>query len=868
MTASTNSARHKTVFVSVSQSTYVVFIGNLTSSSTINGLNLSADIVTLSGHQTINGFKTFNQQVEFKSDIIVDKTLNGVNLTSWKDEAVLSTFKGKVTGEKSFTNGVNITNNLNTGSLNYNNLTIQNPTENLISLSKNGTWPSNIIFREVAANSITVAGLINGVNIPSDLVTLSGNETIKGKKKFLGVTNIYGKLDVKGLLNRKNFTEVVSRTLLKSNNSTLSGNVTFEKDVYFKDDVTLDGTLNKVSIPDDFITLNTIQNIGGQLHFTQNTTFEGILNTEEVYVTTTVNNIDISKLADEAFYKDRNQTISSNLMFIGGIDCKRNLSVAGLINGVNLTQLFNSTVRLSKDQQVSGNKVFQRDTYFESPIVTPGTINGINLKEFNASILRSNGIIELPDNFTINDTTYINKVTTSNTTLLNNVNLKDFLENSAKRSTNSNIINGKLTFTKSLEVTNLTTSTVNNIPVNQILTTNSNQTITGTPEFTSVILEDLNMEGLLNSIDVKGLNVNTLKKEGAQNITGKYTFQNDVIVQGNTDVEGYINGVNLTDYNNNAVKLNSDETISGMKSFTNITFGNVTFASFLNNINMSLLFSDALVKNKDQIVCQSKSFTDNMNIGNGSFENVIMSGLLNGVDIKNLDDIAVKLNKNQLLNGSYNFTDTLVVENNLTVQGKINDKDINEDFMLTSNDQTISGYKTFMGQMAGNKVYVTGKVDTINDIQDVYKKRFSLTANQTITSTIKFNDVVMQKEMKFPNNSTINNIDISEELIDASSNSVINGWKRFDGVTIRGNLSTETGIVNNVNLTSINENALFKKGRGVQYMKVDQIFQKNLTIEGKRCQNIFIHYVFQFQSIKVLNVLMAFRAPNSLGLVW
>ena len=87
----------------------------------------------------------------------------------------------------------------------------------------------------------------------------------------------------------------------------------------------MSGKINGVSLPDDVVTLHTYQNINNTLLLTTDTTFENDVMTFVVDVNETVNGIDISDMERNAIFKDRNQTINSSVIFIGGIDCKQNL---------------------------------------------------------------------------------------------------------------------------------------------------------------------------------------------------------------------------------------------------------------------------------------------------------------------------------------------------------------------------------------------------------------------------------------------------------------------------------------------------------------------------------------------------------------
>ena len=767
----------------------------------------------------------------FDNHIEVNGTINNIDLEYFQRNAIIKNDSREITGNKSFLSGANLIKTFEVESVN--NIIISNLTQNLVPIHENRTWSSNYIFENIIINNNLVVNRVNNYVIPDDIVSLNSIDEITASKIFTENSEFKSNLYTEGNLNNKIFQEVYENSLKNNSDETVYGNTIFNKDVYFSKNINVDGKLNNLSIPNDVITLTTNQNITGTIEFTQDSDFNDVLSTEIILVNTTVNDIDISVMEADAVYKDRNQTINGNIVFVGGVECKQNLSVAGLINGVNLSELINTTVRVSKDQYISGTITFTDDVMLEVPLTSPGTINGINISSLNNLVLKNNQNQTITNDFKINgNVEVLSNLTSFNTSQINNIDFSEFFTSSAKKD-QLNIINGSLTYNNKIEIENLTTSTISNINISDILTTNTNQTITSTLHFDSVKTEDIELSELINNINLTNLYLDTLKKNENQTVFAKYIFLNNVHTNGNVTVNGNINDINLQEFNEDVVHLSGDEVIYGIKVFENVTFGNVSFRNTVNDINLTFLMEDALVKQGDQQICQRKTF-GSLFIVNGDkciFNKINVSGLVSGVNVTNLNLQAVKLTEQQELQGNYNFSEKLIVDGNLTINEKINNMSLQNHFMLTYSDQKVNGSMRFGKGVISNDITVNGLVDKVN-VTELKETRFSLQQNDTVYGQLHFNDTQFSKQVVFPQNATINSIDVSEELIDINKDEEIQGKKIFNEVLVRQDLNGTTGIVNGVNLREINQKALRNESSTVQLLEMDQLFTNNLTIRG------------------------------------
>ncbi|XP_057307107.1 uncharacterized protein LOC130645210 [Hydractinia symbiolongicarpus] len=814
--------------------TNVTVNGNLVTTSTIDGLDLSEDAVTLTGPQSIGGHKTFRVGVtNVNSNIVVTGFVDSVNLTKWEKLAVLKGSGVSITGQKTFVGGINVTTMLKV--LSINDVYLPTLKDDLISLSSNENLYAQFVFENVIVKgNLAANGEIGSYHIPDDFVTLSTAQTIRGMTTFKKIVHVNKMVYSNGTINGEDFLAFYENAVKNGSEDTIYGNIIFQDDVTLLKDAEVAGQVNNLTIPTDVITLTTQQNITGVLTMTEDTVFKEILDAYIIHVDGTVNEIDIYDMEQNAVHKDRNQTINGSIVFVSGIDCKQNLSVAGLINGVNLTELYNTTVRISKDQRVYGEKRFLDDVEFHQTVTSPGLVNNVNLTEIDKNIMKSSGNQTLNANFIFHNYIHIINLRTSNNSWINDVNFHHFL-NSALRSNGTNFINGSVQYDH-LHVSNLVTNLFAGVDLTNIFLISGNQTVLGDINFSSIKTKNVYATNLIDSVNITELKTNTVEKNKDQTLNAMYTFERNVLVNNNLTVKGRINNIDLDEYNNSAVHLTSDETITGVKTFKNVTFQNVTFLGLVNGVNMSLLTDDVLTKTGDHTICQPTTF-ENSVIVNGTAivsDNVLVSSLVNDINITALSQSAVRLNQYQVLSGSYHFQGGLEIGTNLTVN-LLNGISTNQ-LMKTHGDKNISNFFQFSDIDVSGNFDVTTLIDGV-DVAKLNDDRFTLNTDQTVSGSKSFSNVIIKNMIEFPNGSTVNDIDISEHLFQANDTSIINGHKLFTNVSVTGDVTTTTGVVNGVDLHSFNLNAWKTTNDGEQFINMDQTFTKNLTIIGNMTVN-------------------------------
>lgn len=484
------------------KSTCFVFSSDhLRTNSTINGLVIHNQVVLIHSNTRVSGSKTFTSSVHVDNNITVHGNVNGLSFNNLVSSVVLKNQKTPVTGAKIFANKATV-NSLTTNSIN--NIDMITIHHGLLSILPNTTWYEKLQFETIhVTGDSKISGTVNGYRIPEDFVLLGSDQTIEGPKTFINTAtfeNSTFSTDVK--VSKGDIHGFLENAVRKSVPQSIPANLIFDNSVHFEKNSNIAGLLN--GNPVSYLgTITTEQNFTGTVTLTTETTMEDVVNTHTVDVQTTVNSIDISEMEKRTVYKDRNQTINGSIVFVAGIDCKQNLSVAGLINGVNLSELYDTSVRISRPQYIQMQQTFTSDVNFQKELTTSGNINNVNITELSEISLKKHDAQTLTGELvfqkSLNSTEH---VTTQS--FLNNINIHHFLDSAVLlEDQNPVLVNGSLRYSN-LYAEHVTASTISAINTSNVLLTTGYQVVTGQASFTNI------SSGPLSVKAVNGLNITAI----------------------------------------------------------------------------------------------------------------------------------------------------------------------------------------------------------------------------------------------------------------------------------------------------------------------------------------------------------------------
>ena len=183
---------------------------------------------------------------------------------------------------------------------------------------------------------------------------------------------------------------------------------------------------------------------------------------------------------------------------------------------------------------------------------------------------------------------------------------------------------------------------------------------------------------------------------------------------------------------------------------------------------------------------------------------IFTNNLIDSVNITNLDEKAWKKNEVQTIEAEFTFKKNISVSKNVTIKGKLNDKEIVE-IMTTNTEQTISGIKEFQSGLEINNDILL-KNFTLNSLdipKDLVRKTGNITisGNKNFTSDIKFSSPI---NVLGKLNEVILS-DFDEKRMSVSENQTISGSLLFNsGLNIYSDI-TVGGLVDGVYLTGLKE---------------------------------------------------------------
>lgn len=180
---------------------------------------------------------------------------------------------------------------------------------------------------------------------------------------------------------------------------------------------------------------------------------------------------------------------------------------------------------------------------------------------------------------------------------------------------------------------------------------------------------------------------------------------------------------------------------------------------------------------------------------------IFTNNLIDSVNITNLDEKAWKKNEEQTIEAEFTFKKNVSVSKNITIKGKLNDKEIDE-IMTTNTEQTISGSKEFQSglEISSDILLKNFTLNSLDIAKDLVRKTGNITisGNKNFTSDVKFvspinilgklNEVILSdfddKRMSLSQNQTITESMVFNSGLDIYSDITVGGL--VDGVNLTG----------------------------------------------------------------------------------
>ncbi|XP_072030159.1 uncharacterized protein [Amphiura filiformis] len=777
------------------------FLGtvNVTSSisvtGTIDGLDLSEQVVTLSGNHSISGVKNFSSGIRVDGDVIVDGTVDGVDVANLNASVVTLTTDQTIQGAVTFGDSANFQDNLSVdGLVNDVNITflyldaVFNDKGAVQEITAQKTFANEV---SVPSGFIDIVGLVNGNNMTQDFLDKVTDQVVTGQKTFSDGLSVNANLTISGLIHDINLTQLYQEAVLTWRDTEISGLKTFMSDVKIEGSLLMADsvTINGFDISEDFMMTNRQQTVTGLKYF-DNMKVEEDLSVYNLTISDALNGRNFTDFVANRITLTTDEVIIGSWVISNNSYVNGNTTVTGTVNDLHLAELADNVVYKSEAQTITGIKTFTGTVSVLGNVICDALVDGMNISDINTRAM----FIDENQDISGQKTFLENVIVTGDVDvqgLLNDVDIVPLLLDAVYDNKGLQYISAEKTF-----------------------------------EAGFTALQDVSVSGYVDGID---LSLQMLTKTGDQEISGHYTFAEDVNITGNFEIDGCnINDVNIETLNDTLMRTNLPQTIVSTLTFIQDVYveDDVPVTGFVDGVNLTDLKLNAVMLDETIDVSGDLYFTQPVTF----LDDILATGLIHGLDFAAWAAEIVTIDSVQSIPNLRVFTDAITMLGGFTVTGNISaqdafDRDLTEfidDTVLLQGDQTITGRKTFNDDVnAQSNVNVTGTVNdvkvatevvtldgcvgvtgTVNGVK-VATEVVTLDGCVGVTGTV--NDVKVATEVVTLDGcvgvtGTVNGVKVATEVVTLDGNQDIDGNKTFtQNITVNGNI-TVAGIVNGVNI--------------------------------------------------------------------
>ncbi|XP_071540700.1 uncharacterized protein [Panulirus ornatus] len=766
--------------------------GNLDiTTSIIDGVNLDQ----LAGRLSLSELPVWDFDVNFTKPVHVPSiqcggTVNGLNFADLAADIVY-TDQGSaiITGNKHFTKSLTISDAVFSNTFNGERF------DDLVTTNGAQSFTGPVVLQnDVSFESLTVTGTVDGVDVgllaSTALYLDRPEQVVKGKKIFRNTVTAGG-LEITGTINNLDFSNVVTKSGEQNfsapqilHSATFSAVKAYE--IQMSDGFTVNG-VDISELAKRRVRLTSADDYNGVL------TVQGTVSALGSLSAAYINNYNVQHLKEDIVTDDTSTTISGNLVF-SHLHVDQSVTTAGKVgaNGINISHIDAQAVKLASDNNLSG-AIAWGDIIMLDDVDVGGLVNGVDLVQLNADAVYK-------------DTTALQNIT------------------------------GKKVFQSGISVKgNIDTQTTNGIDLaTRLFTLHTDQTITAVYHFSNLRAEQyVHLVGTFCNVDLKTLANSALKRDNDV-IFGDVNFLSTANITDLT-IDGSLNNVNLEERLGDAVRQRDiGVSITGTKTFTasaasssTTTFKNIK-VSYLNDVDLDYYLSHVVLKTSPAHLLNAITVIGTVTAPSVTADSLVVEGTIDGVDYQSLLANAVNLTGDQTIQSSLVFTETVSVVGDVRTE-TLNGLVLETDFLTTSTDQHIPFDVTF-GDVTTSNVIVEGKVNSWY-LPDEVRRTMRVVGGQTVTGLVTVDgDVQVLTHVEVTGSTgTSVRVQIANQAILLSDDAEIEGSVTFNGPLTVASLTSETGIVNGIDLPSLYRNAWYRDER--THLTGRLVFQARVIME-------------------------------------
>ncbi|XP_063960929.1 uncharacterized protein LOC129268173 isoform X2 [Lytechinus pictus] len=759
---------------------------NIVTSSTVDGVDVSdmnADTVRKSGGVTIEGDVTFQQSVTVDDDVTIGGDANDIDLSDFDDRAVRKNVDTEITGQKTFEEDITINGNLD---LEANIDGVDLFTDALLVNATNSSTIKDSLIEDLL---FPYGPSVGDLSIPKEDDNAFVLVAMDQPLPFFGTTIHQLYVNVNGLLSA---TAPVSTFIPSPFPSQGVGYIApFWADV----DITE----------------------GGNIYYRQ------MMDPAEDDITS----LEINRIICQTFRVQ----FEANWIFVVTWD-----AVAYYGSTSSITNTFQNAIA---SDGTHAYVIFNYDDINWTTGSISGGASDTGLGGFAPAVVGINAIdgeiyYTVPSSFTAD---VVNIEETSNIGVpgryvyevgINNV--QNFM---------GQVITGEKTFTDVLKVVGSVSvnGLTDGVDFDDLITLSGSYTIDADKIFADGIMVqgDLHTSGTVDGVDVSVLASQVMKRSGTQEVQGTVTFEDNMVVSKSVVVDGTVNTVDVGAMEADAVYANiaQEQVITADKTFTSPfsagSGGNLKFTGTVNTYDVENDFMDLT---SGESVTGTKTFTD----GFSASSDMSVTGNVDGVSMSTLWAQAALVTESETLAGTKTFAGTMSVTGDLIVGGDVNTVDLSTEVMMVNASQEVTGAMTFeCFKATGNVQAADGDITNLNeeDWTAFVDGRVTLSTNQEISGDVTFADQVTVNG-NIDTDSLVNDIDLpdlKDSILYKSGDQTITGVKTFTGSVEFDGAVSITGTLDGVNIEDMTGRAIYLDD-GTQSISSKKTFTDALIVSN------------------------------------
>ncbi|XP_050701941.1 uncharacterized protein LOC126988145 [Eriocheir sinensis] len=791
------------------------FVSHEVISDDVNGLDLSEDVVLVNTTQTIYGHITFKSDVTVTGPegVLMDEgvTVNNVDISRLLDNAQ-GTGKLMVSEPVTFNDPLTCSGDIN--AVNINGLPMEGIEKRYWRKSVPQVIDVPVKLGHVEFMEAVTSDTLNGLQM-TDFLTYDTPQQITGTYEFRRPVKLTDdlQLGVGTTVNGVNVVALGKNTVTLHGDQTIDG--TMEGSQVTVGTLDLSGTLNGVDPRTGYLRLDRTVQHTDKLTFLGKTvatqmTLAGNLRVE------TLNGLRVEDAARGLVLQDQDATIhGSHTLHLTANTTVVSLDVSGALDGVNVKKLMSSALLKTPShgtlQEVTGHLHVTGAVHFANSL----NLNSANGKDFTSHLQNVvsrgySGLITGKKTFLKT----VNVLGNLDATSINGVDLREFASQVFTK-TSDQEINAHYNFASSITIEHLSTPTINNITISQVLLVDTPGHLTGTTTF----LAPLTVRGHLKSASTKlaGCDLSTLTdmslergSDGSLHVYGPLRVEN-LYVNGTLNSPGGVwvgNSVNLDTFLGSLVLKSKPQKIYGSVEFLSHVTVQLMYAKTINNVDVSQMFMQSLQYDEvETIRCNLKfehPITVERLVVRGPVDGSSGQGLLvGGVNVSLLDAEAVRDQGGDIIVTGHKIFANGLTSHNLIINDLVDGVPVSD--LVTLSGGRIVEAATFMEPITvSGDLKVNGLVDGV-DLDHVFTSRINLLNPREVGGKCSFHALRVLGNLDVE---VINDVALTDLVVrEGRPLQVIEGPKTFaGGLVVNG--AIKTSLLNGVDVVAMNRSLL------------------------------------------------------------